>query len=233
VREGVGDTPLLFLNQLVHVILRNVLDGCDDPFVLRAAEMFFRTQRLTTHEGALIAADDETLAGANAQSSSPLVSMLGLPASAAIDILNEDNADAYWERSDRFDMAIDLTAGRRGLAALGQVIARWLEHFLATPVDIEPLVEARDIELIWYVGLDAQATRIGDTLWNGEEVDEATRARVVGLYRLAFRDPNDVLDEAKGEPIYLLMAMTPDGTLRMKPQNLLTGLPVKRLEPVS
>src|SRR5882757_1485260 len=169
VREGVGDTPLLFLNQLVHVILRNVLDGCDDAFMLRAAEMFFRTQRLTTHEGALIAADDETLAGANAQSSSPLVSMLGLPASAAIDILNEDNAHAYWERSDRFDMAVDLTAGRRGLAALGQVIARWLEHFLAVAVEIEPLVEARDVELIWYVGLDAQATRIGDTLWNGEE----------------------------------------------------------------
>ena len=29
-------TPHLFLNQLVHVILRNALDGCDDPFVLRA-----------------------------------------------------------------------------------------------------------------------------------------------------------------------------------------------------
>ena len=34
--------PHLFLNQLVHVILRNALDGCDDPFVLRAAELFFR-----------------------------------------------------------------------------------------------------------------------------------------------------------------------------------------------
>src|SRR5882672_4887646 len=113
VREGVGDTPLLFLNQLVHVILRNALDGCDDAFMLRAAEMFFRTQRLTTHEGSLIAADEETLAGANAQSASPLVSMLGLPAGAAIDILNEDNASEFWERSDRFDMAIDLTAGRR------------------------------------------------------------------------------------------------------------------------
>ena len=32
-RRGVGNTPPLFLNQLVHVILRNALDGCDDPFV--------------------------------------------------------------------------------------------------------------------------------------------------------------------------------------------------------
>src|SRR6185295_11011897 len=46
VRHGVGKTPPLFINQLVHVILRNALDGCDDVFVLRAAEMLFRPQRL-------------------------------------------------------------------------------------------------------------------------------------------------------------------------------------------
>src|SRR5919106_728216 len=40
VREGLGGTPPIFLNQLVHVILRNVLDGCDDPLELRAAELF-------------------------------------------------------------------------------------------------------------------------------------------------------------------------------------------------
>jgi Family of unknown function (DUF6352) len=39
VRHGVGKTPPLFLNQLVHLILRNVLDRCEDPFVLRAAEL--------------------------------------------------------------------------------------------------------------------------------------------------------------------------------------------------
>ena len=63
IRRNVGNTPPLFLNQLVHVILRNALDGCEDPFVLRAAELFFRPQRLTLHEGALIAADEETIAG--------------------------------------------------------------------------------------------------------------------------------------------------------------------------
>src|SRR5262245_10283821 len=50
VRRGLKFPPL-FLNQLVHVILRNALDGCDDPFVLRAAEMLFRPQRMTLHEG--------------------------------------------------------------------------------------------------------------------------------------------------------------------------------------
>ena len=61
-RRG-AKVPQLFLNQLVHVILRNALDGCEDPFVLRAAELFFRTQRMTLHDGSLIAADEETIAG--------------------------------------------------------------------------------------------------------------------------------------------------------------------------
>jgi hypothetical protein len=233
VRAGVGSTPPLFLNQLVHVILRNVLDGCDDAYALRAAEMFFRPQRLTTHEGSLIAADEETVAGENAQSASPLVSMLGLPAEAQIEILNDDNASSYWERSDRFDMALDLTAGRRGLDALGGVVARWIVHLLSAEVDVETTVEAKDVNLVWYVGLDAQATKIGDALWNGEELDDTARNCIVGLYRLTFRDPEIMLDNAKGEPIYLLMAMAPDGMLRLKPQNLLTGLPIRRREAVS
>src|SRR6185312_374371 len=36
-RHG-AKVPHLFVNQLVHVILRNALDGCEDPYVLRAAE---------------------------------------------------------------------------------------------------------------------------------------------------------------------------------------------------
>jgi hypothetical protein len=231
-RAGFGTTPPLFVNQLVHAILRNILDGAEDVYVLRAAEMFFRQQRLTTHEGSLIAADEETVAGSNAQSASPLVSMLGLPAEAAIDVLNDDNAHDYWERSDRFDMAIDLTAGRRGLVALGQVVERWVKHLLALDVTVEPLTEARNVNLEWYVGLDAQGTQIGDALWNSEALDDVARSRIVGLYRLTIRDPSPVLDKARGEPIYLIMAMTPDGLLRMKPQNLVTGLPVRHLEDV-
>ena len=54
VRHGLVGTPPLFINQLVHVILRNALDGCDDAFVLRAAELFFRPQR---HDAARRLAD--------------------------------------------------------------------------------------------------------------------------------------------------------------------------------
>jgi hypothetical protein len=233
VRRGVGNTPPLFINQLVHVILRNALDGCDDPYRLRAAELLFRPQQLTVHEGSLIAADEETVAGASAQPVSPLVAMLGLPAAAEVDVLNDDNAASYWERSDLFDMALDLTAGRRGIVALGEVLARWTSHLLSVEVEVETLIEAADVSFTWYVGLDADGTRIGDALWNGEELDEGARARIVGLYRLTFRDPGVLLDKAKGEPIYLILAMTGERTLRMKPQNLATGLPIAHLETVS
>jgi hypothetical protein len=233
VRHGVGKIPWLFLDQLVQVILRNALDGCEDAAMLRAAELFFRPQRLTTYDGLLIAADEETVAGVNAQSASPLISMLGLPAEAEIDILNDDNAASYWERSDLFDMALDLSPGRRGLVALGNVIARWVAHLLAIKIQVEPVLEANEIDLTWYIGLDAEATRIGDALWNGEQLDQATASHMIGLYQFTICDPDVVLDKAKGEPIYLMLAMTLDGSLRMKPQNLVTGLPVRRLEAVS
>ena len=42
--------PRILVGQLVQVILRNALDGCEDVFMLRAAEMFFRPQKLTFHE---------------------------------------------------------------------------------------------------------------------------------------------------------------------------------------
>jgi hypothetical protein len=233
VREGMDGTPPLFVDQLVHVTLRNALDGCEDAYVLRAAELFFRRQRLTSHEGSLIAVDEETVAGMHAQSASPLVSMLGMSPAAEIDVLNDDNAKDYWERSDRFDMALDLTAVRRGLAALGEVMTRWLGHLLALDVTVEPIIEASDVDLTWYVGLDAEGTHIGDALWNDEPLDEAQLSRIVGLYRLTVDDIALVLDAARGEPIYLIMAMTPEGTLRMKPQNLIAGLPLRQLEAVS
>ena len=158
IRHGLSGTPPLFVNQLVHVILRNALDGVDDARVLRAAEMFFRTQRITVHDGSLIAADEETIGGDHTAPVSPLVSMLGPPAEAEIDVFNGDNAESYWARSDLFDMALDLTAGREGLVGLAEAMRRWIVHLLGVEVTIEPLNELRDVTLSWYVGLDAEAT---------------------------------------------------------------------------
>ena len=232
-RHGPGRTAPLFLNQLVHVILRNALDGCDDPFVLRAAELLFRPQRITLHEGSLLAADEEKIAGSNPAPVSPLVAMLGIETSTSIDVLGADTAATYWDRSDSFDMALDLTAGRRGLSALATVLERFIAHLHGVAVDIAPLLEVREATLNWYVGLDAEGSRIGDMLWNGEALDDATRDRVVGLFRLQFRDPGVVDPKVAGEPVYLLLAMTADRTLRMKPQNLVGGLPIRHLEVVT
>jgi hypothetical protein len=232
-RRGVGKTPPLFLNQLAHVILRNAMEGIDDPFIVRAGELFFRTQRVTLHDGSLIAADEETIAGGGEATVSPLVSMLGLPAEAAIEVLNDNNAGSYWQRSDRFDMALDLSGGRAGLAALAKAMELWIAHLLGLAVTIEPLTELREAPLSWYVGLDADATEIGNAMWHGEELEENASARVVGLFRLGFREPRFVLDKVKGEPVYLVLAMTREHLIRMKPQNLVTGLPIKHLEAVS
>ena len=230
VRSGANDLPPLFVNQLVHVILRNALDGCDDPFVLRAAELFFRVQRVLPHEQALLLGDEEIVGGRSPTPVLSLMSMLGATNDAVVEVLSEDNAEAYWQRSDQFDMALDLTPDGRGPAALALVMTRWVSHLLGIDVTIEPLRALQDARLTWYVGLDADATRLGDRLWRGEELDERDADRVLALFRLSFADSSQALDGVGGEPVYLILSMTPDQKLRLKPQNLLTGLPVKRLE---
>ncbi|MGY4402212.1 DUF6352 family protein [Bradyrhizobium sp. USDA 3315] len=232
VRRDVGKTPPIFLNQLVHLILRNALDGCDDPFVLRAAELLFRPQRLTVHEGSLIAADDETIAGIDNAPVSPLIAMLESPTEAELDVMGEDTAHIYWERSDAFDMALDLSVGQPGLAKLGEVMTRWIKHMLAVDVEIQPLTEMRDVKFDWYLGLDAVGTKIGDTLWNAGSLDARSEAGIVGLYQLKFNDPTVVVEKIGSEPVYLILAMTSDKMLHMKPQNLLIGLPIRHSKPV-
>jgi hypothetical protein len=142
-------------------------------------------------------------------------------------VLNDENADTYWERSDRFDMALDLSAGRRGLAALAAVLQRWIGHLLGINVAIAPVAEPGDVALAWYVGLDAEATRLGDALWRGGAPDPDEGAAIIAVFRLTFADPNRVLERLAGEPIYLILAMNAERVLRMKPQNVLTGLPIR------
>lgn len=232
-RSSSNDLPPLFINQLVHVILRNALDGNDDAFVLRAAELFFRPQRILPHEQALLLGDEEVVGGRSPTPVLSLISMLGTQTDAQLDVLSEENAESYWKRSDQFDMAFDLTAGGRGSRALAQAMTRWVSHLLGIDVAIEPLTELREVKLAWYVGLDADATKTGDRLWHGEELDGPSAERVLSLFRLTFADPRLVMETLRGEPAYLILAMTADQKLRMKPQNLLTGLPIRRLETMS
>jgi hypothetical protein len=223
--------PPIFIDQLVQLILRNALDGCEDAFVLRASELFFRPQKLALQDGSLVAADEETARGLGAKPLSPLDALLRRRwrgsmcwATAMPPAIGSAVISRY---------GLDLTAGRRGLAALGDVMMRWVSHLAGIEVEIEPILALQEVALTWYVGLDAAATRLGDALWNGEVLDEAAQARVVGLYRLSFRDSGDVIERLAGEPVYLILAMTADKLLRVKPQNLVTGLPVRQREMVS
>jgi hypothetical protein len=185
------------------------------------------------HDQSLLLGDEEVIGGTGPTPVSSLMLMLGVTADAQIDVLREENAESYWQRSDQFDMGLDLTGGRPGPAALAEAMTRWIFHLLGIDVTIEPLSELRDANLIWYVGLDSEATKIGDRLWHGEALDNRTAGRVLALFRLDFADATLVADTVAREPVYLILAMTSDQSFRMKPQNLLTGLPIKHLEAAS
>jgi hypothetical protein len=230
VRSGSVNLPPLFVNHLVHVILRNALDGCEDPFVLRAAELFFRPQRIVPHEHSLLLGDEEVIGGPSPTPVLSLMSMLGVTTGAEVDVLSEGNADSYWQRSDQFDLALDFTVGTRGRTALTDAMKLWVSHLLGVDVAIEPLNALHDAKLTWYVGLDGEATRMGDRLWHGEALDDRTAGRVLALFRLALPESGLVVDAVGREPVYLILAMTSDQLVRMKPQNLLTGLPIKHPE---
>src|SRR5258708_19569438 len=128
--------------------------------MLRAAEMFFRPQRLVLQEASVVATDEETDPSPGLHSPSPLSTLLGLLPAAEIDLLSDSTAESYWERSDRFDMALDLTTGRRGLIALGDVVARWLSHLLAIDLVVDPLAEPQSLSFTLHVRLTSHAPRI-------------------------------------------------------------------------
>ena len=229
VRRGARDVPPLFLNQLVHLILRNALEGCEDPYVLRAAELFFRTQRVSFQDGAVLLADAEIIEQhERGASQSPLVAMLGKEPVSELDVLGDENAWTYWSRSDAHTMVLNVGSNVRSREGVARVIEAWVQHLLHVEVTVEPVATIEDRDWRWFVGLDAEATRIGNALWTGESVDEATQARVLTLFELRFRDQTFVEPRAAGHPVYLLLAMTPDKIVRVKPQNLVMGLPVTR-----
>jgi hypothetical protein len=221
------DTPPIFFNQLTNLVLRNALDGIDDAFLLRAAELFFRPQRVTFHEGTLLLADAETIElYERDRHSSPLLEMLGGPAVTELEVLDEQRAEIYFDRSDAFDLVLNLGSGRarRGLA---DAVAIWIRHLLGVEVTIEAVDRIEDENWAWFVGLDAEATRIGNALWRHEDIDPDCLGRIIGLFRLDFLDELHALPTIAGRPVWLILAMTDDRLVHMKPQNLVTGLPLR------
>lgn len=228
-RKGIGATPPLFINQLVHAILRNMLDEQASAITLRAAEMLFRTQKLSVNEGAIVLADAETIEGhEQARASSPLLNMFSGEPVTELDILNDANGADYFHRSDLFDMVLDFRPSSPSRKALGDVLARWVKHLLGHDVHVEFLETVDDAGWTWFIGLDAEGTRIGNALWTGKNIHEEDQERVVALYRLTFADPAAMMEKTRGKPVYCILGMTPDRMIRIKPQNLVTGLPLAK-----
>ena len=230
-RQGAGNIPPIFLTQLCQLCLRNALDGCEDPYVLRAAEIFYRPQKATVHEGSLLLADAEVVEiqqrGADRAHLTPLAALLDpVPEFGDLDVMDDDNAWTYWSRSDANTMIMNLGGNARARAGLAEAVARWIGHMLGIDVSIEPVAAIEDRDWRWFVGLDAEATKIGNALWTGAPLGPALAERIVALLRLTFREQSLAAEAVRGKPVYVIGAMDGENIWRMKPQNLLVGLPL-------
>ena len=248
-RQGVTDTPPLFIDILAQAIVRNVLDGCREALVARAGELLFRPQRISTEGGQVLAGDREVLDMLNetggfgdlgrllAQAQAPLRSL-------KLEVLGADNEADYWAADGRHRHLLDLRHelhqdlghgihfklknARSGLQALASVLQRWVAHLLGVEVDIEPLARVDDAQWRWHVGLDVQSTALLNDLYRGVEVEPARMQRLISLFRLQFTHPQEMRADVAGKPVYLGLAMNEEQVLRLKPQNLLLNLPLAR-----
>lgn len=225
------NVPPLFIDQLVHTILRNVLDGCSDALRVRAAELFFREQKATLDAGQVLLADLETVemhaAGSRYGSIGRLVvEAQGALGTVELDVLGRDNADRYWERESRFDTVIPIQFGSAALEAFCRVIEAWIAHFHGVAVSVHAVREIEEPTWRWHIGLDAESTAILNDLWSGKAVEPGRMRRIAVLFRLEFDDSNAMRADIAGEPVYLALSMNEDDVVRMKPQNLLTNLPL-------
>jgi Family of unknown function (DUF6352) len=229
--KGAIDVPPLFIEQLVHVILRNLLDGCEDPLQLRAAELFFREQKATLQDGHVLLADLETVAMHAAGSRYGSIGKLIVEAQGALgkvdlDVLDRANAVLYWERESRHDTVISLTYGRPALDALCRVIEAWVAHFQGLRVAVKPLRRIEESRWAWHIGLDAESTSILNELWSGAQVEQGRMRNILALFSLQFEEPAAMRADIAGRPVVLALSANAEQEVRMKPQNLLINLPL-------
>jgi hypothetical protein len=244
---GAIDVAPIFVDLMAQAILRNALDASDDALAWRAAQMLFRAQRCTTIDGRLLAGDRETLDLLNRDGAAGELGRLlrqagATPRAAQLEVLSPDHGAAYFAQAERHRFLIDLTAeierdlghgvvwrlapARSGLKALAHVLERWVGHLLGVGVRIRPVSRIDDPDWRWHVGLDAVATALLNDLYHGRDVDDERRRGIVGLFRLDFACATDMRPELAHAPVYLGAAADRDGLLRLKPQNLLSNLPL-------
>jgi hypothetical protein len=245
-RGTIGIAPV-FLDMLTQVILRNVLDQVDDAQMLRAAEMLFRSQRISVQSGQVLAADREVVdmhseTGGLGELGRLLVQSKAPLRGVTLEVLGAGNSQQYWKASERHRFLLDLTheisqelshgltlrmaRARSGLQALARVLERWVQHFFGIEVRIQPLQTIEDPGWRWHVGLDAESSALLNDLYEGHPVDPERQQRLISLFRLNFANPADMRTDVAGKPVYLGLAMNAEQIVRLKPQNLLLNLPL-------
>jgi len=228
--KGAIDVPPMFVDQLTHVILRNVLDGTEDALRARAAELFWREQKATIRDGHVLLADLETVemhASGNRYGSVGrlIVEAQGELGAAELDVLERANAGLYWSRESKHDTVVSLTYGRPALDAFARVIELWVAHFLGLQVKVKPIRQIEEARWAWHVGLDAESSAILNELWAGKQVDAGRMRNILALFALQFDEPAAMRADLAGRAVYLALSAE-DGVVRMKPQNLLLNLPL-------
>jgi hypothetical protein len=233
--QGSGvDVPPLFVAQLTQVLVRHILGDEPTAMEARAAEILFRPQRIAVLEdGAVMAADETTVelfsTTGGFGSLGELLAQNKTPArTIELDVLDAGNAEQYWDRDERHDFSVSLNRGRPALDALIRVLEKWIAHFLGVQVAIRHERAVEDAHWVWHVGLDAEASALLNDLYNQVEIDDERMGRLLCLFRLDFANPADMRPAIAGRPVYLAMAMNPEGALKLKPQNLLLNLPLAR-----
>jgi len=229
--KGTIDVPPLFIDQLAHVVLRNLLEGCDDPLKLRTAELFWRQQKATLQDGHVLLADLETVAMHAAGNrygnlGKLIVEAQGSIGKVELDVLDRANAALYWERESRHDTVISLTYGRAALDALCRMIEAWVLHFHGVQVAVTPLRKIEEVRWAWHIGLDAESTEILNALWAGDPVEQGRMRNIVALFGMRFAEPAAMRPDIAGRTVYLALSANAEQEVRMKPQNLLINLPL-------
>ncbi|MDX2217543.1 MAG: DUF6352 family protein [Burkholderiales bacterium] len=234
-RAGRIDLPPLFVDLVCQAILRGVLNGCEDVYRVRAAEMFYRRQRVSVESGQVLAGDAESIEyfaeTGGFGNLGRLLSQQNTPMRTfQLDVLSHETAQLYWLADERYKYVLDLTQGRDGLFALAAVLEQWVRHFTGIAVRITPQQQVADEAWRWHVGLDVTATALLNDLYEGREVDPERLERLISLFRLEFENPADMRADLRasgqGRPVYLGLAMTAEHVLKLKPQNLLINLPL-------
>jgi hypothetical protein len=248
-RAGPGSItiPPLFVDLLAQAITRNLLDGASDAYEVRAGEMLYRSQRISTRNGQVLSGDRDVLdmlseTGGLGDFGRFLAEAKAPTPTLNLQVLNDENAHDYLQQPDRHSYLLDLThevsndlshglvltmtRARSGLGALARVLQKWVRHFLGVSVTIRPLQKVDDEAWRWHVGLDVEASALLNDLYEGREVDAGRLTRLVSLFRLDFADPREMRADVAGRPVYLGLMMNADGVVKLKPQNLLVSLPL-------